>query len=320
MKAKVLAIVGPTASGKTELTYRIALLVKNKMNMAPEIISADSRQLYRDIPIAAAQPPTDYLKNIKHHFINKLELTEEYNAGKFGEEAGNLIKEIQDKGNIPIIAGGSGLYLRALIYGLFDLDDDESELKKDEVRRKLNSRLESEGSEVLYRELQDVDSVTAGKFDSTKSRRIIRALEVYYLTGTPISRWHEKKVDVGFDAVQYGINWERAALYQRINNRVDEMLGKGLLNEVEALKKKGFHYSKNNSLNTVGIKEAFDFLERKISEDEMTGLIKRNTRRYAKRQMTWFRKDKNIMWIDVKDMEEFKKLPWKIFNEFWRNI
>jgi tRNA dimethylallyltransferase len=316
MKAKVLVIVGPTASGKTELTYRAALLVKNKLSKIPEIISADSRQLYKNIPIAAAHPPIEYLNNIKHHFINNFKLTGEFNAGEFGVEAGKLIKAILNKGNIPIITGGSGLYLRALLYGLFDFEDDYEE-KKDEIRSKLNNRLETEGSEALYNELMKIDSATAEKFDATKSRRIIRALEVYYLTGKPISQWQENKIDVGFDAVQYGINWDRAVLYERINKRVDEMLKKGLLEEVKALQEKGYHYTKNNSLNTVGIKEAFDFLDGKISENEMIELTKRNTRRYAKRQITWFRKDKNIIWIDVKDMEEFKKLPEIIFREFF---
>ncbi|RPI17574.1 MAG: tRNA (adenosine(37)-N6)-dimethylallyltransferase MiaA [Ignavibacteriae bacterium] len=321
MKAKVLAIVGPTASGKTEIAFQVAKLVKNHFNKTPEIISADSRQIYKKIQIAAAHPPEEYLKNIKHHFINEYELTDEFNAGEFGEKAGVLIKDILDKGSIPVIAGGSGLYLRSLIYGLFDFEEEfgeeEYEEKKDVIRNKLNERLEAEGSEALYNELLKVDSITAGKFDATKSRRIIRALEVFYLTGTPISQWHENKVDVGFETIQYGINWERPVLYNRINKRVDNMLNEGLLEEIDNLKKEGYHYKHNNSLNTVGVKEAFDYLDGKIEREEMIELIKRNTRRYAKRQMTWFRKDKNIKWIDVNDEVDFKEIAEWIFIELY---
>jgi tRNA dimethylallyltransferase len=319
MSSKVLAIVGPTASGKTEIAYQISILIYDKLNKTPEIISADSRQIYKKIPISTAHPPPAYLKNIKHHYVNKFDLSEEFNAGEFGAEAGKLIGKIIEKGKVPVIAGGSGLYLRSLIYGLFDFEDESDDFvtKKEKIRSLLNSRLESEGSEVLYQELKNVDNFTAEKFDYTKSRRIIRALEVYYLTGKPISEWQKNKQGVNFETVQYGINRDRGILYQKINKRVDNMLKEGLLEEVENLKNEGYHYSKYNSLNTVGIKEAFDFLDKKISKDEMIELIKRNTRRYAKRQMTWFRKDKNINWIDVKDEDNFNKIPERIFNEFY---
>jgi tRNA dimethylallyltransferase len=317
---KVLAIVGPTASGKTSLAYNIALYYKSHLNKTAEIISADSRQVYKYIPISTSHPPEEYQKNIKHHFVNELELNEEFNAGDFGIKAGKLIVELIEHDKIPIIAGGSGLYLRSLIYGLFSFEDAEEEFeeKKDEVRKKLNERFESEGGELLYNELLKVDRKTAEKFDETKSRRIIRALEVYYVTGKPLSEWHENKAEVSFDTFQVGLNWDRKVLYDRINKRVDIMLEEGLIDEIKKLKENNYHYKTYNSLNTVGVKEVFDYLDGKTSVEEMTALIKMNTRRYAKRQMTWFRKDKNIKWIDVTDEEEIISLPGKILSREFR--
>lgn len=314
---KVLTVVGPTASGKTELAYRIALYYKSHLNKTAEIISADSRQVYKHIPISTSHPPAEYLKTIKHHFVNELELNEEFNAGDFGIKAGKLILELKEQGKVPLIAGGSGLYLRSLIYGLFSFEDaeDEFEGKKDEVRNKLNERCESEGGESLYKELLIVDKKTAEKFDSTKSRRIIRALEVYYVTGKPLSEWQENKIEVPFETFQIGLNWDRKVLYERINRRTDDMITAGLIDEIQKLKENNFHYKTHNSLNTVGVKEVFDYLDGKISLHEMTELIKMNTRRFAKRQMTWFRKDKNINWIDVTSEEEIINLPEKILSQ-----
>ncbi len=314
---KVLAIAGPTASGKTELAYRIALYYKSHLNKTAEIITADSRQVYKFIPISTSHPSAEYLKTIKHHFVNELELNEEFNAGDFGIKAGKLILELKGNGIVPVIAGGSGLYLRSLIYGLFSFEDAEEEFegKKDEVRNKLNERYESEGGESLYKELLIVDKKTAEKFDSTKSRRIIRALEVYYVTGKPLSEWQENKIEVPFDTFQVGLKWDRKVLYERINRRTDTMIEAGLIDEIKKLKENKYHYKTHNSLNTVGVKEVFDYLDGIISLHEMMELIKMNTRRFAKRQMTWFRKDKNINWIDITCEEEIINLPEKIITQ-----
>ena len=305
-KPKVLTIIGPTASGKTELSYRIARELEHKTGKKIEIISADSRQIYKHIPISTAQPPKEYLKKYKHHFINSLELTDEFSAGTFGKMARELISFIFHKGGIPIVVGGSGLYLRSLIYGLFDADDiieeEHGRKKQKKIRNELGKRLENEGIEKLTAELNAIDRATIDQMDHVTERRILRALEVYYLTGLPLSILKNRIVEIKFDFVQIGISLDRQILYDKINCRVDKMLETGLVEEVNTLKEKGFDPKKDNSLNTVGVKEVFDYLEGRIVRDEMSELIKRNTRHYAKRQMTWFNKDKNIKW--VKDESE----------------
>ncbi|HEY3251132.1 MAG TPA: tRNA (adenosine(37)-N6)-dimethylallyltransferase MiaA, partial [Ignavibacteria bacterium] len=190
--------------------------------------------------------------------------------------------------------GGSGLYIDSLIFGLFDYDElsDDEELKKNQktIRHNLNEKLYKEGLERLTEELKRVDEETANVMDYVTERRVIRALEVYYLTGIPISVHRSKKININFEPELIGMKLNRQELYNRINNRVDLMLEQGLVKEIKSLKDKGYHYKDYNSLNTVGIKEVFDFLDEKISYDKMVELIKQNTRRFAKRQMTWFRR------------------------------
>jgi tRNA dimethylallyltransferase len=316
---KVLAIAGPTASGKTELAYRIALYCKSHLNKTAEIISADSRQAYKHIPISASHPPAEYLKNIKHHFVNELELNREFNAGDFGKSGREVIKKLFSEDKIPVIAGGSGLYLRSLIYGLFEFesDDEDYEKKKNEVRNILNHRAETEGMQKLLDELIKVDKEAAEGLDASNSRRILRALEVYNMTGKSILYWRKNMIEIPFTTVQYGLNWERKILYERINRRTDNMIAAGLIDEIKKLEENNYHYKTHNSLNTVGVKEVFDYLDGKISLNEMKELIKMNTRRFAKRQMTWFRKDKNINWIDITSEEEIINLPEKILNKLY---
>jgi tRNA dimethylallyltransferase len=302
-KPKVLVIIGPTASGKTDFALHTAELLQKKQNKEVEIVSADSRQVYKHIPIATAQPPKEYLRKIKHHFINELELNKDFNAGEFGKKGRALIAQIFKAGKIPLIAGGSGLYINSLIYGLFETEDvieEQSDKEKQKIiREKLEQKLEEKGIEKLFDELKKADPETAGKMTNITGRRVIRALEVFYLTGVPISELRSKKIQINFEPVIIGLNWEREELYSRINRRVDNMIVKGLIKEIEKLKKKGYDYKNFNSLNTVGIKEVFDYLDCKTDNSRMLELIKQNTRRFAKRQMTWFRRDKNIKWIDA---------------------
>ena len=300
-KPKVLTIVGPTASGKTDLSYRIADEIKLKSGKSVEIISADSRQIYQHIPIATAQPPEEYTKKYKHHFINQFGLGAEFNAGTFGKMGRELISLIFNRGKIPLVVGGSGLYIRSLVYGLFEIDDvlenEHGKENQKKIRKELSIKLKTKGLEALIAELKKVDPDTASEMHNVTERRVIRALEAFYLTGIPISKLKNKKVEIKFDFIQIGINKERPVLYENINKRVDKMIKAGLLNEVKGLKNKGFDSGKYNSLNTVGVKEVMDYLDEKIGYDRMIELIKQNTRRYAKRQMTWFRKDKNIKWV-----------------------
>jgi tRNA dimethylallyltransferase len=302
---KILAIVGPTASGKTE----IALSVAQSLNA--EIISADSRQIYTGIPIATASPLKEELSKIKHYFIGEKELDELVNAGEYGKAGRDKIAELLSKNKIPIIVGGSGLYIKSLIDGLF-----EKETENEKIRNDLESRLLNEGKESLFEELKKIDSESANRMDATKFRRVIRALEAYYVTGKKMSDLQKEKMNVEFEAIQIGLNLPREYLYDRINNRVDRMMENGLLEEVKLLLEKGYHYKTQNSLNTVGIKEVIKYLEGELTQDQMITLIKQNTRHYAKRQMTWFRKDKRIKWIKVSENKSIEKFRNEILKEF----
>lgn len=283
---KVFAIVGPTASGKTGLSIEIAKRLNG------EIISADSRQIYKYVNIATACPSEKELRETKHYFINELEPEESFNAGEFGKRGRKLIDKIFSADKQPVVTGGSGLYLKSLIDGLFEADIESSD-----VRKELYDKLEKSGEDYLYEELRKTDEETYMKIPKGKIRRVIRALEVYYASGEKISQLHKKIAEVNFETVQIGLLLERKFLYSRINKRVDEMAEKGLIEEVRSLYEKGYSYKTHNSLNTVGIKEVFKYFEGEHDFGTMINMIKQNSRRYAKRQMTWFRKDKRINWI-----------------------
>jgi len=259
-----------------------------------EIISADSRQVYKYIQIATCAPTKEEISDVKHYFVNELEPVDEFNAGLFAKKARLIIKETLRKKKNVLVVGGSGLYIKALIDGLYDEDINSSE-----IRNRLNERLKSEGREVLYDELKKIDPESASKMDSGKFRRVIRALEVYYVTGKKISEFQMNNVKPDFESIQIGLKMDRGLLYERINNRVDKMLDSGLLKEVEELRHRNMSYKTHNSLNTVGIKEVFQYLEGEIDKENMIEKIKMNTRRYAKRQLTWFNADKRIKWIDA---------------------
>ncbi|HXG38263.1 MAG TPA: tRNA (adenosine(37)-N6)-dimethylallyltransferase MiaA [Bacteroidota bacterium] len=302
---RVLALVGPTASGKTPLSCLLAEQLNG------EIISADSRQVYKHLDIGTAKPSREQLKQIKHHFIDILEPTEEYSAGQYGKEALSTVKRILQRGRFPILVGGSGLYIRAVIDGLF-----EGPGKDPEVRFQLEQRLREEGAEALLEQLKKVDPQSATMMSPSKPRRILRALEVYYITGKPLSKFHaeqQRQSDIEF--VQFGLHWDRKELYKRINERVDRMMQHGFLDEVRGLKKMGLS-SSLNALNTVGYKELFEYLDGKLRLDEAVELIKRNTRRFAKRQLTWFRADKRIRWIAMSTQRDFEAIAKQIREQF----
>ncbi|MCI0706498.1 MAG: tRNA (adenosine(37)-N6)-dimethylallyltransferase MiaA [Ignavibacteriae bacterium] len=306
MKAPcVLVIVGPTASGKTPLS----LLLAEKLN--GEIISADSRQVYKYLDIGTAKPTREELRRVKHHFIDILEPTKEYNAGEYGNEAREALQTILLRKKTPILVGGSGLYLKAVIDGFF-----EGPGKDPELRNELEEKLSRNGGAALLEELRGVDPETAARMDATKPRRIVRALEVYYATGMPLSKFHAEQAQNSiFEFIQFGLEWDRKELYQRINERVDRMVEQGLLDEVRALLNKGYSRSLN-ALNTVGYKEMFDYLEGKATLEESVELMKRNTRRFAKRQLTWFRADKRIRWVKCDGRTDFSLLATRIINSF----
>ena len=299
VKPRVIVITGPTASGKTALALKTAQNIQDKTGKAVEIISADSRQVYKHIPVTTAQPTQEELSRFKHHFVNTLELEEEFNAGEFGSQARILIDKLFSEGKIPLVVGGSGLYVNSLVYGFFEIGSDDKQLtEKFKIKRDEIYKLKEEkGFDHLLDELKKHDAVTFARMKEVKERRVIRALEVFYVTGIPISQHQSHKIEINFDAEMYGIQMERSVLYERINKRTDVMLSSGMIEEIEALKDMSYHYKTHNSLNTVGAREIFDFLDELITKERMTELIKQNTRRFAKRQLTWFRHDENIKWI-----------------------
>lgn len=304
MERRLLAIVGPTASGKTKLGIQIA------QELGTEIISADSRQIYKELTIGTAKPDESELIKVKHHFINNVFLTEKYDVGKFVKEAKEVINQIHSRNKIPIVVGGSGLYINSLLYGIF-----EGPSADEEVRLQIESELKEKGIEALLQKLKEIDPLTYEKIDKKNPRRLIRALEVYYLTGKPISQLQKEKHQApDFEIIIYGLHWERKKLYERINQRVDQMIEKGLVEEVKEILNR-YGENVNVVLQTVGYKEVIDYLKSKITYNEMIELIKRNTRRYAKRQLTWFRKDKNIQWIEIKSEDDLSKTAKQIIQK-----
>ena len=282
---RILAIVGPTASGKTSISLLLAELLNG------EILSADSRQIYKHLDIGTAKPSLADRRRVKHHFIDLLEPDEEYSAGQFGKDARVVVYAILKRGMVPILVGGSGLYVKAVIDGLF-----EGPEKDPEIRERLTEQWQREGIGSLLDALKKVDPAALAKMKEVTPRRVIRALEVFHITGKPLSQFHAKQEKApGFETIQVGLDWERRELYARINQRVDRMIADWLIDEVRALKKMGLD-KRVNALNTVGYKEVFDYLVGMLNYDEMVFLIKQNTRRFAKRQLTWFRADKRIRW------------------------
>jgi tRNA dimethylallyltransferase len=290
VERKVIVIIGPTCSGKTRLGIRLAEILKG------EIISADSRQIFKLLDIGTAKPNKIELEKVKHYFISKLSPDEDFNVSKFESNGLKLIEKIFEKGKQPVVVGGTGLYIKALVDGIFDTVDTDEEYRKNllELREKF-------GNQILYEKLKDLDPESAAKMSASNWKRIIRALEVYHLTGETIGVVQKKYArETRYNFAQHGLRWERETLYKNIEKRVDEMFESGFIDEVEKILEQG--YTKNlNSLNTVGYKEIISYLEKEISFDRAIELVKRNTRRYAKRQMTWFNSDKRIFWHDVKD-------------------
>jgi tRNA dimethylallyltransferase len=295
-----VAVVGPTCSGKTVVAVELAKLVNG------EVISADARQIYKMIDIGTAKPTREEMSGVEHHLVDILPLENEMSAGAYAELAAKVVDKIFARNRIPVIVGGSGLYLRALIDGLFDAPEVDPD-----VRHMLRERVHQEGSATLLEELKRVDAVAAEGLIPQNYSRILRALEVYHSSGKKISELRNERPSViRFSTIQFGIRLNRNLLYSRIEKRVDEMIRNGFVHEVKDILDRGVD-PKLNSLQTVGYKEVISYLQARKdgatpeSPDEKFGevvsLIKMNTRRYAKRQMTWFNKDKRIFWIDADD-------------------
>jgi tRNA dimethylallyltransferase len=290
---KVIFIVGPTSSGKSVVAARLAEILNG------EIISSDSMQIYQGMDIITQAPGEDLLSRARHHLVKVLSPEEEFNAARFAEEAARAIVSIGKSGKTPIVAGGTGLYIKALVDGIFSAPP-----KDEDLRRRLQELADEKGNEYLYAQLKDIDPETAAKLHPNDTRRIIRALEVYELTGKTID---DKKTDSSGISEKYkcsffGLKLPRKVLYERINSNVERMFEKGLVEEVKRLNELKLSLTAEKAL---GIKEVTLLLDKKCDIEKAKEELKKNTRHYAKRQLTWFKSDKRIKWIDAdRDVEE----------------
>lgn len=282
---KLIVIAGPTASGKTSLSVRLAKKLK-----AP-VISADSRQFYKELSIGTARPSLEEMDGVPHYFVGTHSVETPLAFGEYEIEAVKLIEELFESHDNIILTGGSGMFISSVIFGTDQLPYDPK------LREKWHAALEEKGLEYLQEQLKKVDPAHYEKVDLNNPVRIIRALEVYDITQTPYSELRQtKKTSYRFNTHYIVIDHPREVLYDRINQRVDQMMQSGLLEEV----RRNSHYRHLQALNTVGYSELFDFLDEKTSLEEAIELIKRNTRRYAKRQLTWFRKIEDAHWLEAK--------------------
>lgn len=284
MPKVLIAVVGPTAIGKTSWAITLA------KHFNAEIFSADSRQFFQEMHIGTAVPSPEELKSAKHHFIQHRSIFDPYSVGDFEREAIQALETYFKKNDIAILVGGSGLYVNAILYGL---DNFPTVPKK--IREQLNSVLKKKGIAALQRRLKSLDPEYYAQVDLENPHRLIRALEVGISSGKPYSSYlGTKKNPRNFKPILIGLNAERKVIYDRINKRVEDMMLTGLLQEAKTL-----HAHKSlNALNTVGYKELFDYLEGKMTLDMAVEEIKKNTRRFAKRQLTWYRKNEEILWLD----------------------
>ncbi len=283
----ILVIAGPTASGKTAVGIELA------QRLNGEIVSADARQIYRFMDIGTAKPTAEERAAARHHLIDFVNPDKDYSAGQFAEDASVVIQDILSRGKVPIVVGGAGLYIRALFDGFSPMP---------KIPMEIRTRLQGEGRDCLpklYKRLCEVDPEWAAKIQATDTQRILRGLEVYEASGKPLSE-HQKvppMPPIRRAASYFGLSWEREALYDRINARARLMLENGLIEEAASLRDKGYA-SNLNALNAFGYREIFQYLDGETTLDRALADLQQGTRRYAKRQMTFFRKDERIVWVD----------------------
>ena len=293
-KPKVIVICGPTASGKTALSIELAKKING------EIISSDSMQIYKDMDIGTAKPGKEEMQGIKHYLLDFVEPNQRYSVAEFKKDAEKAIEEILAKGKTPIIVGGTGLYVDSLIYGI-----EYQDIQLDEkYRQELEERVEKEGLDKLYEEAKEIDPQAIEKISQNDKKRILRILEIYKATGKNKTEQEieSRKKGVKYDYRVFAINWDREILYERINKRVDIMLEQGLIQEVEQLLQKYNQFP--TAMQGLGYKEVVEYLQGQTTKEEMVEKIKMETRRYAKRQITWFKKNKQTIWIGYKDLQK----------------
>lgn len=279
----LISVVGATAVGKTEMAIRLA------KHFQTEVISADSRQFFKELSIGTAKPTPTEMQGVVHHLVDNLSITQNYTATDFERDALAILEKLFTEKNIVVLAGGSGLYCKALWEGFDDIPD-----VPDTIRKQVVEMYQAKGLTFLQSELQKWDEVYFRQVDIQNPQRLMRALEVCYATGKPFSSFRRgKKTQRNFQNIKIGLERPRQELYERINKRMDLMLSQGLLQEAQSL----YPYRMHNALQTVGYREIFDYLEGKQDWENTIRLLKQNSRHYAKRQITWFKKDTEITWF-----------------------
>ena len=292
LKKPLIILTGPTAVGKTKLSIELAKAVNG------EIISADSMQVYKHMDIGSAKIKKEEMCGVPHHLIDVLEPDEEFHVVRFQEMAKQAMEEINAKGKVPILAGGTGFYIQAVVKDI----DFSKETEKSPVREELEKLAEEKGYEYLHERLQQVDPKSAEKIHANNVKRVIRALEYFELTGKPISLHNEEEAakESPYNVAYFVLNDVRERLYERIDARVDTMLQEGLVEEVSGLAKKG--YTKDMvSMQGLGYKEILSYLDGSYTLDEAVYILKRDTRHFAKRQLTWFKREKDVIWVNKQD-------------------
>ena len=289
MKRPLIVLTGPTAVGKTSLSISLAKAVNG------EIISADSMQVYKKMDIGSAKIRPEEMQGVKHYLVDVLEPEEEFHIVKFQQMAKEAMEEIYEKGKIPILVGGTGFYIQAVTR---DIDFTEAQ-QENTYRAELEKLAETEGAEYLHDRLKEVDPASADTIHANNVKRVIRALEFYHQNGTPISTHNEeqKKQTSPYNLAYFVLNAPRDILYERIDKRVDQMLEEGLVKEVEGLKREGYHRGMV-SMQGLGYKEILAYLEGEYPLEEAVRILKRDTRHFAKRQLTWFRRESDVIWVD----------------------
>lgn len=289
----LVILTGPTAVGKTKLSVTLAKAIGG------EIISADSMQVYKRMNIGSAKIRPEEMGGVPHHLIDVLEPWEDFNVAAFAKLCRACMEEIYDRGRIPVLVGGTGFYIQAVLYGI-----DFTETREDEsYRRKLEALAQEKGCRYLHEMLSEVDPKSAEDIHENNVKRVIRALEFYEQTKTPISAHNEKerKKESAYNACYFVLNDDRERLYEKIDRRVDEMLSEGLVEEVRMLQAEGCH-SGQVSMQGLGYKEILAYLEGEISLEQAVYLLKRDTRHFAKRQLTWFRRERDVIWVNKKEL------------------
>ncbi len=285
-KIPLIVIAGPTASGKTALSVELA------KRLGGEIVSADSMQIYKYMNIGTAKPTEEEKQGIPHHMMDFKEPSETFSVADYCDMAHKVIEDIHKRGKLPIIVGGTGLYIDSLVNNV-DFSDGEANA---EIRAELEDMAERLGNDAVHQILLEIDPETAEKYHPNNLRRIIRAIEFYRTTGMTLSEHARLEKPSRYDSTYFCIDWEREVLYDRINRRVDIMVEDGLLDEVQGLLERGYDKSLT-AMQGIGYKEFYDYFDQKATLDETLELIKMNSRRYAKRQLTWFRRNKDIHWL-----------------------